>query len=140
MLTFRTMLITMLAIALSACAAGPSGQTFDSPIGEWKTRTTGPNGGASLALAITDRGEGTYEYLDGTLYFDSIDDETRTWEGIWTESYTESWARGRECNTSKNGRDAWGAVQFQFNETYNAFEGSWDYCGQGDSWQWNGYR
>lgn len=62
-------------------------------------------------------------------------DESGQWQGYWS---AES---GRHrCATKQDGSEHWGVVQLQFDEAYNHFEGTWDYCGEGDKWEWKGKR
>ena len=62
-------------------------------------------------------------------------DESGQWQGYWTEE------GGRHrCATKQDGSEHWGVIQLQFDEAYNHFEGTWDYCGEGDKWEWKGER
>lgn len=62
-------------------------------------------------------------------------DENGSWQGYWTEE------GGRHrCATKQDGSEHWGVVQLQFDATYDHFEGTWDFCGEGDKWEWKGKR
>ena len=61
--------------------------------------------------------------------------ENGQWQGYWTEE------SGRHrCATKQDGSEHWGVIQLQFDATYDHFEGTWDFCGEGDKWEWKGKR
>jgi hypothetical protein len=44
------------------------------------------------------------------------------------------------CSEAKGGSLFWGKQEFQFNENYNRYEGTWDICGQGPKFATSGLR
>ena len=62
----------------------------------------------------------------------TVDDQGR-WEGYWVES-------GNDCTEKKHGSNSWGVSIYQFNETYNEYEGTWDMCGEGKKYKMTGVR
>ena len=41
---------------------------------------------------------------------------------------------------SKDGSTDWGVAIFQFNDVYIEFRGEYDFCGEGEKWDWDGVR
>ena len=80
-------------------------------------------------MTFIDETMATYAYQDGRIFFYAIDDQGK-WEGYWA----------RKCSVKKNGSADWGVVTFQFNDAYNEFTGQWNFCGEGEEWEWNGVR
>jgi TolB-like protein/tetratricopeptide (TPR) repeat protein len=117
-------------------AAGASGETFDSAMGEWKFRFEGPdcvlNSGK---LTFVDDKKVTYPYRNGRILFHTIRDQ-RNWLGYWVEESN----MGFDCADDKDGSSEWGAVTFQFNETYTKWKGEFDFCGEGRTYPFHGHR
>ncbi|HUS96992.1 MAG TPA: hypothetical protein VMX97_09660 [Hyphomicrobiaceae bacterium] len=53
--------------------------------------------------------------------------------GVWVET-----GSAKTCDSIKDGSRHWGNVDFKFNPEYTAFQGTWDYCGQGGKKSWTG--
>jgi hypothetical protein len=128
--------ILLTAVLQISCATGPSGEIFDSPIGQWTERFEMVNGSTSTAqLHIVDQNHATYTSPHpGRIEFYAVD-EQGLWKGYWineTGRYT--------CAEEKNGSRFWGESIYQFNETFNRYTGSWDACGEGHKYAVNGYR
>ena len=122
-------------ILAAGCASGPSGKSFDSALGEWSWRASGPNHEIKGRMTIIDQTRATYTYRNGSIYFYSVDKEKRTWEGYWVEPWGPY-----SCSEDRHGSRVWGVTKFRFNEAYNVFEGEHDICGEGARYPWNGYR
>jgi len=54
-------------------------------------------------------------------------------EGYWVER-----GSAQECSSSVDGSRHWGRVAFEFSPAYDAFIGTWDYCGAGETRAWKG--
>ena len=126
--------ILLVILVTAGCASTPSGQVFDSPIGEWSETHETRNGGTrSDRLTIIDKSRGVYS--SGVLEFYSVEDD-RTWKGYWivdSDLYPA-------CSEKKQGSPYWGEQIFRFNETYTRYTGSWDSCGEGPKFGTRGYR
>jgi hypothetical protein len=70
----------------------------------------------------------------GRIIFTSIGSEGR-WEGYWIGSKPAN-----VCLENREGSRNWGLVIWEFDETYSRFKGTWDYCGEGRKYLWNGRR
>ena len=128
--------VLLSTILIIGCASGPSGKTFDSALGEWKTKTITLSGRfTSDRMTITDKSKATYGISGGRIFFYAVDDQGK-WEGYWVEDYGPNMS----CTEAKDGSNVWGVVVFQFNDTYSNFTGDWDTCGEGKKYAWNGYR
>jgi hypothetical protein len=115
--------------------AGPSGKSFDSPVGEWNSQIEPPYGAPkSTKLTIIDETRATYTWRNGRIFFYSTDERGR-WEGYWVEDSGQL-----KCSEKKDGSINWGVSIFQFNEAYNKFTGEWDSCGDGQRFGWDGSR
>ena len=127
------MLSTLLIIS---CATTPSGKNFDFPIGVWNEKYTSMNGKThSSEVTIIDKTEGSYTNPRGGRFeFHSTDDQY-TWKAYWILESGD-----RSCSTEKGGSKFWGEQIFQFNETYNQYTGTWDYCGEGTKYWTKGVR
>jgi hypothetical protein len=130
----RTFLL-LSAILVIGCASAPSGKSFDSPIGEWSSNIEAVNGRWMVTnITIIDETKGTYALANGQLAFYSIDDQ-RKWEGYFIDETV-----GHSCPDKKNGSYYWGVVIFQFDDAYTRFSGKYDICGEGHTYDWDGYR
>ena len=117
------------------CATSSSGKSFDSAIGEWKLQIHAPNGTTYAArLTIIDETKAKYTWSNGRIFFYAIDNPVK-WEGYWIEDSGQ-----HDCSEEKNGSTDWGVGSFQFNDAYNRFSGKWDFCGDGDEYDWDGAR
>ena len=118
------------------CTVGPSGMSFDSPVGEWSDKYEKKNGGYGTSkITIIDETKATYTYPpNGRIEFYAID-EPRIWKGFWILEYGAN-----ACAEEKDGSPFWGVSIFRFNETYNRYSGSWDVCGQGPKYTTSGIR
>ena len=94
-----------------------------------------PNGTTVAAnLTIIDETKATYTWMNGRIIFYAIDGQGK-WEGYWVEN-----AGQHDCADKKDGSTDWGVGIFQFNDTYNEFTGKWDFCGDGEKFDWRGAR
>ena len=120
-----SLLLTLLVVG---CATGPSGITFDSPVGDWREKIQRMNGNwRSGNLTIIDETKATYMPNEGQIFFYAIDDQGK-WEGHWVVKYYEDVQN--QCLEEKHGSENWGVAIFQFNDAYNKYEGTWDMCGK----------
>ena len=96
---------------------------WDQAKGKWMAqwgKTSGAPGHSQLHI----EGSGQAKFPGGEMVFSSAKD--RTWEGHWTRSpATES------CVEEKHGTYYWGVVKITFDESYEHFDGTWDFCGDG---------
>jgi hypothetical protein len=114
-------------------ASGPSGKSFDSPIGEWKDKYQTMHGSWEWSsTTIIDEKTATYTNPDGRVFFYATDNHN--WEGHWVEDGTD------ECSEEKHGSKNWGVIIFRFNDAYNKYEGTWDLCGMGKKLPFSGLR
>jgi hypothetical protein len=113
---------------------GQSGESFNSPLGEWSERYQDEGGQwKSSKVTIVDETKARYTNPNGQVFFYSIDDQGK-WEGYWVES------REDRCLEKKYGSNSWGVMVYQFNDAYNRYEGTWDWCGQGKKYFLKGVR
>lgn len=127
-------LATLSTLLIVSCASGPSGMGIDSAIGEWQTEFVNLRGIiATPRMTIIDESKAIYEYQEGRILFDAVDDQGK-WEGYWVERGVNT------CTESKDGSKFWGMVSFQFNDTYTNFTGYWNLCGKGIKRPWSGNR
>jgi hypothetical protein len=134
MLNSIRVLAILSTLLIIGCASGPSRKTFDSAIGVWNVRYEIPYGSPlSSKLTIIDETGGTYSHL-ARVEFYAID-EQRNWKGYWTLE-TGFYA----CLEKKNGSIYWGESMFQFNETYNEYTGTWNFCGEEQKFATKGVR
>jgi hypothetical protein len=128
-------LVMLSTLVIISCATAPSGKTFDSAIGVWSDKyTTSMGKTRSSVVTITDETRGAYTNPDGRIEFYSIDDQ-RAWKGYWIEE-----SGTKPCPTEKSGSMYWGEQIYQFNETYNQYTGTWDFCGKGEKYSFKGVR
>ena len=119
---------------ISGSASGASEKTFDSAMGEWSSiAQEGDCGLVKIQMTIVDETKATYSYANGRILFYSIDDQ-RKWEGYWVQDGADN------CANKKDGSGYWGAVTFQFNDTYTQWKGEYDYCRVGRKYLWDGAR
>ena len=133
MRSFCVALVVLLATAICSNAT-LAGGSFEKAEGEWVSVWEKTHGGTMTSKTIFGAsGEMVYT-PDGTVNFQSADDNGK-WEGYWVES-----SAPQRCDTKKDGSHYWGMVLFEFNETYNEFKGTWDFCGEGKKREWTGER
>ncbi len=107
-------------------------------LGDWKTRIHWDRSKVSSArMTINDDLRGSYRasFVDGQLVFDSVDGNGK-WQGYWVEDGGAE----KPCQTKKDGSRYWGNMIVQFSEDFSSFTGTWDYCGKGETYRWNGRR
>ena len=118
---------------LAGCASGPSGESFDSPIGVWNEKWESSSGMMKPAtLTIIDESRGAYT-PNGVEFH--VKEEPRTWKGFWIMD-----TGSQACLEDKDGSPYWGETTFRFNETYNRYSGTWDMCGMGQKFSLAGRR
>jgi hypothetical protein len=123
-------------ILMVGCATGPSGKAFDSAIGEWTSKVEMMESGVDKeTMIIVDESRATYSARNGRIQFYAVDDQGK-WEGYWIETALGA----ASCTVDKDGDSVWGVAIFQFNAQFNEFTGTWDLCGEGKKYSWNGYR
>ena len=123
-------------LLMVSCASGPSGKTFDSALGEWKTEFITMNSQSGTPrMTIIDETKASYAFTGGRIFFSAVDDQGK-WEGYWVEDD----ATDMSCTEKKDGSNVWGVVVFQFNETYNEYKGTWDFCGEDQKFATKGVR
>jgi len=127
-------LAMLLALLIVGCASTPSGMSIDSPIGEWSEQYESMSGDMrSSKVTIIDESMGTYTNPDGRSEFYAID-EGRS-KGYWIEE-----GGSDPCSEEKGGSMFWGEQNFEFNDTYDQYEGTWDMCGEGRKYTTKGVR
>jgi hypothetical protein len=128
-------LVLLSSILIVGCATGPSGMTFDSPIGEWNEKVEKKSGGHGASiLTILDETKAIYTNPSGRIEFHTIDAK-RKWTGYWILENSHN-----PCSEKKSGSLHWGETIYQFNETYNQYTGTWDNCGAGRKYKLSGVR
>ena len=116
------------------CASGPSGKSFDSPIGECsETHETRKGGRKTVKLTIVDKTKGIDSH--GVVLEIYSSDDAYTWKAYWIMD-----SGGYPCSTKKQGSPYWGEQVFRFNENYNEYEGTWNSCGEGKEYWSRGFR
>lgn len=108
-----------------------SEESYDSPAGRWKTKWQ--NNTRWKPSSLTFNNEKTAFYKGGRVVFFAASDQGK-WDGYWIGK------KKGKCLEKKEGSSNWGKATFQFNETYDKFKGSWDFCGKGLAYGWNGKR
>ncbi len=94
------------------------GDAFGKAQGRWASKWEKTRGGTQTATT-TFNYYGNMASIPGpAVKFYSADDNGR-WEGYWVEE-----SGSQRCDTKEDGSHHWGVVEFQFNEAYNAFEGT----------------
>ena len=107
---------------------------FDRAEGRWLSEWQSSGGRTTTAkTTFDDYGRmASIPHRFATFY---AADESGQWQGYWTEE------GGRHrCTTKQDGSEHWGVIQLQFDATYDHFEGTWDFCGEGDKWELKGKR
>jgi hypothetical protein len=131
-------LATVSSLLIIGCAATPSGQTYDSAIGEWEETYTSMSGGTrSTNVKFIDEENGTFVLdngMDGRIEIFSKEGQ-RTWRG-----YAILKSGSDQCPTEKGGSKYWSELVFHFNETYNQYTGNYKRCGDGRESNINGVR
>lgn len=119
------------------CATGPSGMTFDSPVGEWSEKYERMNdrGTRTHKFTMIDETKGTYPSSQKVEFY--AIDEQRRWKGYWI---MKTGTNTNMCSEEKSGSPYWGVQVYQFNETYNQYTGTWDVCGEGQKYKTRGVR
>ena len=110
------------------------GDTFDKAQGRWESQWEKTHGGTQTATTTFDYYGNMASTPGPIVKFNSADDSGK-WEGYWVED-----SGSHRCDTKEGGSHHWGVVEFQFNEAYNEFEGTWDFCGNGLKHGWKGKR
>lgn len=109
-------------------------EVFGMPEGRWVSQYERPRGGTTTAKSTFDL-YGRMASIPGPYVTFSSADGSGKWDGIWVQD------SGRQrCTTENGGTYHWGVVRFQFNSAFTEFEGTWDYCGEGQTWEWRGKR
>ena len=104
-------------------------------MGEWSWQLEGPNyQWHSGNMTIIDETKATYTHRQGRVIFYAIDDQGK-WEGHWVED-----SGPVNCSDKKDGSTHWGVAILQFNDAYNNFRGTWDFCGDGVTYDLDGDR
>ena len=140
MLNLMRTFLLLSTILVIGCASGPSGKSFDSPIGEWNEEWEMPETrGADWRLqkvTIIDETRGTFtsHATTGRIQFYAIDDQGR-WMGHWVQILSSA-----PCVEEKDGSRYWGVNIYQFNDNYSEYQGTWDNCGEGHKYRTKGYR
>jgi len=107
---------------------------FEKAEGRWVSQWETPRSGTTTAKTTFDM-YGRMASIPGPFVTFYSADENGNWEGILVEE------SGRQrCATTNDGSHHWGVVRFQFDSAYNEFEGTWDHCGEGQTWAWKGKR
>lgn len=109
-------------------------EVFGNAQGRWVSQFERPRGGTTTAKTTFDE-YGRMASIPGPYVTFYSADTSGRWEGLWVED------SGRQRCTAENGGSYhWGVVRFQFNAAFTEFEGSWDHCGEGQTWDWRGKR
>lgn len=120
--------------APESAKAKVNGDAFEKAEGRWVSERERIHGRAQTSTTTFDY-YGKMASRPGPVVTFYSADENGKWEGYWVED------SGRhQCDTKNDGSHHWGVVQFQFNEAYNEFEGTWDFCGEGTKYGWKGKR
>jgi hypothetical protein len=135
MLNLIRLLAMLSTLLIVGCASGPSGKSFDSAIGEWSWTFGSPSGRVySGEMTIIDETKATTTFKNGRIFFYAIDGQGK-WEGHWVAETLK-----KPCSDKKDGSIYWGVAIFQFNDAYNSFKGTYDFCGDGGTFFWDGVR
>jgi hypothetical protein len=109
-------------------------EVFGNAQGRWVSQFERPRGGTTTAKTTFDE-YGRMASIPGPYVTFYSADTSGRWEGLWVED------SGRQRCTAENGGSYhWGVVRLQFNAAFTEFEGSWDHCGEGQTWDWRGKR
>jgi len=131
-------LLVVSTFILASCATTPSGQTYDSPIGDWNETYSSTGGGVrSLEMTLHDEDSGTFildNGMEGRIEISSKE-YPRTWRG-----YAILPSGSEPCATEKSGSKYWSELSFKFNETYNQYTGGYKRCGEGRESSTKGVR
>jgi hypothetical protein len=112
------------------------GGFFEKAQGRWVSEWEKAQGGTEISTTTFDY-YGRMDSVPGptaTFYFA---DENGKWEGYWVDLSNSG---PHPCDTTRDESPYWGVLEFQFNEPYNQFEGTWDFCGKGAKHGWKGKR
>ena len=131
--TIRILAVPSMVLVIG-CASGPSGQVFESPLGEWsETHELKSGRTKTVKLVITDKTRGM-DSKGAMLEIFSADDD-HMWKAYWI---LESGIY--PCSEKKQGSPYWGEEVFNFNETFNQYTGTWNSCGAGQEYWTRGVR
>jgi hypothetical protein len=107
---------------------------FEKAEGRWVSEWQTSHGGTETTKTTFDE-YGRMSSVPGPWVTFYAADDAGLWQGYWTSDSSP-----QRCPTEKEGRRHWGVVEFQFDEAYQEFEGTWDFCGEGQKWAWKGKR
>ncbi len=110
------------------------GDTFGKAQGTWVSEWENTQGRTQISTTTFDYYGRMASTPGPTVTFYSADDSGK-WEGYWVDH-----SGSHPCDTKEYGSHYWGVVEFQFNEAYNEFEGTWDFCGKDLKHGWKGKR
>jgi len=127
------------AVTLPQAGTGPAASLLDSDAfqkaeGRWVSEWRSAGGRTTKARTTFDEygRMASIPHRFATFY---AANESGQWEGYWTVE------GGRHrCTTQQDGSEHWGIIRLQFDPDYTHFEGTWDFCGEGDKWEWKGER
>lgn len=125
--------VAMILVAMSGQAARADG-VFGKAEGRWDSEWQTSRGGTQTGRSTFDS-YGQMSTIDGPVVTFYTADDSGYWEGYWTAPNSP-----HPCATEKDGYRHWGVVKFQFDESYDQFTGTWDFCGEGETWEWQGKR
>ena len=132
-----TLALIATSLLLQACATSAPITDHQSPDGDWRTKIQ-TKGGVWLShgiMTFSGQEKATYAYHNGRIYFESVNDQG-LWKGYWVE---DTWGPV-QCSEKRDGSKTWGEAIFQFDDTFNSYEGTWDACGDGRKSAWVGKR
>ena len=133
----RTIVILSMLLVVGY-ASGQSENSFDSAKGAWFEEFQTMKGKWKPSkVTIIDETNAKFKTRNnpnGRIIFYAINDQGK-WEGYWVGGPNDS-----GCSQKKHGSSMWGVQIFQFNDTYDAYEGSWDMCGKGKKYPTKGTR
>ena len=109
-------------------------EVFGMAEGRWVSHYERPRGGTITAKSTFDL-YGRMASIPGPYVTFYSADGSGKWDGIWVEESGQ-----QRCPTENGGTYHWGVIRIQFNPAFTEFEGTWDYCGEGQTWEWRGTR
>ncbi len=115
-------------------ASQADGDTFGKAQGRWVSEWENTQGRTQISTTTFDY-YGRMASTPGPMVTFYSADENGKWEGYWVDH-----SGPHPCDTKEDESHYWGVVKFQFNEAYNEFESTWDFCGQGMKQVWKGKR
>ena len=136
MLSLNKIIVPITTILAVGCATGPTGKSFEDPIGVWNEKWEREIGKMySAEFTIIDETRGIYTGSSRVEFYE-IDEQGR-WKGYWINNESES---SVACSEKKGGSPFWGESIYRFNDSYNRYSGTWDYCGEGQKYVTAGTR